>query len=146
MIYKLLQLTNSAFGAVATDANMPLGIPTRSVSCDGGCTPTFVVSSSGADTVTLNKTGVYKILYTASVVAAAAGVVTINLVDEDGTVLATASETATAIGDTVNVSIAYAVRVVGNCCGLLTAKSIRFVNAGVALTSGTSNLILEKVA
>lgn len=146
MKYQLLQLTNPTVGAVATDTLLPLGTTTRKISCGGCNQPTFTVTTSGANTVNLNDAGTYKITYTASLVAGAAGLVTVNLV-QNGTVVYTASETATAAGDTVNISLVYVVRALPNFASLLTnlPSTIQFTNTGVALTGGTSNLLIEKV-
>ena len=146
MKYQLLQLTNPAIGAVAVDALLPLGTITRKISTRDCCQPTFTVTTSGANTINLNDAGTYKITYTASLVAGAAGLVTINLV-QNGTIVATASETATAAGDTVNISLVYVVRALPNFAGLLTnlPSTIQITNTGVALTDGTSNILIEKV-
>ncbi len=150
MTYKVLQLTNTApvpFGAVAVGAFVPLGIVTRRTNCGCNNLPTFTLSTTGTDTVTINKTGFYRITYTASVVATAAGLVTLNLV-QNGVVVATASETATAAGDTVNLTIVYMVRVLPNCGSVLNnvPSTIQITNTGAtALTSGFSNLLIEQV-
>lgn len=144
MAYQFIQLTDNTVGAVATDALLPLGNVTRRYSNNCGCNETFIVSTSGSDTVTITESGFYKVSYTGSLVAGAAGLVTLNLTS-NGIVVATASETATAAG-TVNISLEYIIRVLPNCCASINNPVIlQIVNAGVALTGGTSNLIIEKV-
>lgn len=150
MTYKVLQLTNTTaapFGVVATGgALVPLGVVTRKVGCGCSNEPTFTLSTTGTNTVTINKSGFYRVTYTASVVATAAGLVTLNLV-QNGVIVATASETVAAAGDTVNLTIVYMVRVLPNC-GSVTSNvpsTLQISNTGGALTSGTSNLLIEQV-
>lgn len=150
MTYKLIQLTNTAtapFGTVATGgALIPLGVVTRRISCGCANEPVFTLSTTGTDTVSINKTGFYRVTFTASVVATAAGLVTINLV-QNGVVVATASETASAAGDTVNLTLSYVVRVLPNCGSVISnvPATLQISNTGGALTSGTSNLLIEQV-
>lgn len=145
MNYRVLQLTNTAVGAVAADTLMPFGAVTRRICCSGNSgTPTFAISTSGTDTITLNKTGYYRVSYVGSLVAGAAGAVSLALV-ANGTPIYTVSETATAAGDTVNISLEYMVRVLPNCASVLNAPlNIQIENTGVALTGGTSNILIEK--
>lgn len=145
MNYRVLQLTNTAVGAVAADTLMPLGAVTRRICCSGNSgTPTFAISTSGTDTITLNKTGYYRVSYVGSLVAGTAGAVSLALV-ANGTPIYTVSETATAVGDTVNISLEYMVRVLPNCASVLNAPlNIQIENTGVALTGGTSNILIEK--
>lgn len=154
MTYKLIQLTNppaTPFGVVATGALVPLGTETAKVNCGCANQPNLTVSTSGANTVNINsncscKVGTYKVTYNASVVATAAGLVTLNLL-QNGVVVATASETAAAAGDTVNLSLTYILRnFVTYVNGFNTGTTtLQISNAGGALTSGTSNLIVEQV-
>jgi hypothetical protein len=111
---KILQLTNSTIGAVATNANMPLGITTVVYPYDtSSCYPTYTVSSSSADTLVINKSGTYNFIYSASVVATAAGDVVLAL-KVNGITKYTVTETATAAG-TVNLTIPYELYVPCNC-------------------------------
>ena len=149
MGYKFIQISNpvtTPFGAVATGALVPLGTVTARQMCGGCNQPTFTVSTSGANTVNLNQFGTYKVTYDASVVATAAGIVTLNLV-ENGVVIATASETAAAAGDTVNLSLSYILRAFPTYVnGFSTSTTtLQITNTGGALTSGTSNLIVEQI-
>lgn len=142
MNYRVLQLTNTSIGAVEADVLLPLGTTTRRGGTKGE--PIFSISTSGTDTVSLNKTGYYKISYVGSLVAGAAGVVSVALLS-NGTPIYTISETAAAAGDTVNISLEYMVRVLPNCASVLNAPlNIQLENTGVALTGGTSNTLIEK--
>lgn len=146
MSYSAKQLTNTAIGAVATGEAMPLGAVTHQINCNSCCKSDISTSNSGANTITLREAGYYKVTYNASVSAGAAGVVTLSLVQNGATAapLYTGSETATAVGDFVNITIPYIVRVPYMPCGN-TAISLQFLNTGVALTGGTSNAIIEKI-
>jgi hypothetical protein len=111
---RILQLTNSAIGAIVANQNMPLGVTTVVYPFDtSSCYPTYTVTSSTADTLTINKSGTYNFIYNTSVVATDAGVVTFEL-KVNGVTKYTVSTTATA-GGTVNVSIPYEIYVPGNC-------------------------------
>lgn len=147
MKFEYIQLSNNtAFGAVEVGGLVPLGVVTRAFMCDGVPQPTFVVGTTGSDTITITESGVYEVQFNASVVATAAGLVTLNLT-QNGAVVATASETASAAGDTVNLSITYLVRVFPNIGGLSNVPStLQILNTGAtALTSGTSNIIVRKI-
>lgn len=154
MTYKLIQLTNLAstpFGAVATGALVPLGTETAKINCGCNNQPNLTVSTNGANTVNINsncacRVGTYKITYNASVVATAAELVTLNLL-QNGVIVATASGTAAAAGDTVNLSFTYILRnFVTYTNGFNTGTTtLQISNTGGALTSGTSNLIVEQV-
>ena len=52
---KILQLSNSAIGAVATDVNLPLGVTTAIYPFDtNNCYPTYTIISSTSDTLSIN--------------------------------------------------------------------------------------------
>ena len=142
---KLIQLTNSTIGAVTADSFMPLGVTTVVYpSYPATCGPTYTVTSSTSDTVQINKSGTYRIVYNASVVATEAGEVTFGLV-VNGVTKYTVTATATAAG-TVNVTLPYEVYIPGNCCTspINLPAYVQVQSTGVALTSGTSNLIIDK--
>ena len=147
----MIQVSNlptAPFGAVATGgALLPLGVITHRIGCGGCSQPTFTVQTSGANTVTINDAGYYRVTFGASVVATAAGVVTLNLV-QNGVVVYSVSQTAGAAGDTVNLGFTFIVRATPNYgAGLPTIPAIlQITNTGAtALTSGTSNLIVERI-
>lgn len=143
--YKQIQLTNTAIGSIDTNTYIPYGRITRRINTPADTCNTFVVGSSTADTVTVNNVGFYKVTYSISAVATDAGVVTISLVT-DGSSVYTASETAAA-GETVNITLPYTIRVYPASSGSLpnVPVTVQIENTGVPLTSGTSNLIIEKV-
>lgn len=144
MAYQFIQLTDISVGAVAVDALLPLGNVTRKNADGTRCQDTFLVTTSGSDTVTITESGWYKISYVGSLVAEDAGLVTLNLVSNN-VVVNTVSETAAA-GDTVNISLEYIVRVFPSCRATSNMPvALQIINAGVALTGGTSNLIIEKI-
>lgn len=143
--FRILQLTNTNIGAVAADTPMPLGAITRKYCCGSGALNTFAIGTTGADYIQVNAKGYYKVIYNVSAVAGAAGVVTLELAI-NGTTVYTASATASAAGDTVNITIPYEIRVLPNC-NCISANSpvtIRLTNTGVALTGGISNIIVKK--
>lgn len=145
MAYQFIQLTDRAVGAVATGALLPLGVVTRKYS-NGGCNPsTFVVSTSGNDTITINEAGFYKVSYTGSLVGGAAGLITLTLT-ANGIDVISVSESDIAAGDTTNISLEYIIRVFPNCSSINNMPVIlQILNEGVALTGGTSNIIVEKI-
>lgn len=143
--FKIMQLTNSSVGSVPVNTYMPLGIITRRINpkCQND-NRTFTVSSTGTNIVTINECGYYKILYSASVVASAAGIVTLSLQLNSSTVY-TVSATAAA-GDTVNLTLPFEIRVLPNCQAVINniPVSIQVLLSGVALTGGNTNLIVER--
>jgi hypothetical protein len=111
---KILQLTNTTIGAIVTNSNMPLGVATVVYPYDvDNCFPTYTVASSQADTLVINKPGTYNFIYNASLVATAAGEVTLG-VKVNGVQKYVVSATATAAG-TVNLTIPYEIYVPCNC-------------------------------
>lgn len=145
-IYRLLQLTNPSVGVVAASAFMPFGTVTRQIKQDTDCQSTFVVATDTNNTVYVKEPGFYKITYNANLVAAAAGLVTLNL-RINGTTVYTTNATATA-GGTVQVAFTFMTRVFDNCCSNAANLpiQIQIQNNGVGLTGGSSNLIVERVA
>jgi hypothetical protein len=145
MVAKLLQLTNPSIGAVAVNAFVPMGTTTLvyPVNCSN-CCQTYTVTSSTADTVQINKSGAYRIIYNASLVATDAGEVVLEL-KVNGVTKYTVTATATAAG-TVNVSIPFEIYLPCNCAGnpANIPAYVQIQSTGVAITSGTSNLIISK--
>jgi hypothetical protein len=142
---KILQLTNSTIGAIAVNGNMPLGVTTVVYPFDvSNCFPTYTITSSTSDTLVINKSGTYNFIYNASVVATGAGEVTLDLI-VNGVTKYTTSVTATAAG-TVNITLPYEIYIPCNCASSPNnvPAYIQVQNTGVALTSGTSNLIVSK--
>lgn len=146
--YRVLQLTNTAVGSVATNGYMPFGIITRRISCgtNCGCDSTFTVTTTGANIVYLNEPGYYRVTYSATLAAGAAGSV-ISALIANGVQVSAVSETAAAVGDNVNLTIVFMVRVLPNCDSVPNnaPMSIQIQNTGVAVTAGSSNLLIERV-
>lgn len=142
--YRLLQLSNAEVGAVAANARIPLGIPTRQIKRSTTCTPTFEVTTSVNNAVYINEAGFYKITYQGFLTVAAAGNIVVQLL-VGGVVAATATVTASGAG-TFPVTITFVVRALNNCCGNVSnlPMLIQLNNAGVAITGGTSTLIIER--
>jgi hypothetical protein len=144
--YKQIQLTNSTVGDVAINAYMPLGRVTRRINAPFNCCNTFTVSSSDADTVNLNDVGFYKITYSLTATAAAAGEVTIALVT-NGTSIYTVSQAVVDETAGVNLTLPYTIRVCSSCSATPdnVPVSVQIQNTGIALTGATSNIIIEKI-
>lgn len=146
--FKIIQLTNSNIGSVPSNSYMPLGIITRRINpkCQCQCNDdrTFTVSSTDTNLVTINECGYYKVLYSASVVASTAGIVTLSLQLNSSTVY-TVSATA-AEGDTVNLTLPFEIRVLPNCQSVINniPLNIQVLSSGVALTDGNANFIVER--
>lgn len=143
--YRLLQLTNAQIGPITSPAFLPLGNVTRIIKQDDACQQTFVVSNSSNNIAYIQESGFYKITYNANLVAAAAGLVTLNL-QINGTTVYTTNVTATE-GGTVQVAFTFMTRVFDNCCNSVNIPAqIQIQTSGVSLISGESNLVVERVA
>ena len=142
---RVLQLTNNNIGAVAVNTLMPLGTVTRKYCCGTAGKNTFAVSTSGANTITLNDSGYYKIDYDASVTTAATGTLELDML-VSGAKVVSAVETITTAG-TKSCSLSYVARVLPCSCAVATPVTVQIQNASgsVALTAGTSNIIVEKI-
>jgi hypothetical protein len=142
---RILQLTNTNIGAITTNSNIPLGVITVVHPFDvDNCFPTYTVTSSTSDTLVINKPGTYNFIYNASVLAADAGNVILSIV-VNGVTKYSVTETLTAAG-TVSLTIPYEIYVPCNCASAPNnvPTYIQVQSTGVALTSGTSNLIVSK--
>lgn len=144
--YRVLQLTNQAIGAVAVNEYMPYGKITRRIQESFGGGSTFNVTTSQSDIVYLNELGNYDVTYSASLVASAIGEVSVALI-VNGTQVYEVGATASAIDDVINITLPYQVRVCPNCAGAPTncPVSIQVQLTGVAITSGQSNMLIERV-
>lgn len=143
--YRVIQLTNKSIGAQDVDTYLPLGKITRRINCKNYESVPFSTASSDIDAVVVNETGYYRVTYTASLVASAAGIITVNLVTNENTVYSV-SETA-AEGATVNLAFVYEIRVCPNsdCNPYNVPVNIQTQLTTTAISSGTSNLLVEKV-
>jgi hypothetical protein len=144
--YKQIQLTNNTVGDVAINAYMPLGRVTRRINAPFNCCNTFTVTTSDADTVILNDVGFYKITYSLTATAAAAGEITIALVTNGNSVY-TVSQAVVDETAGVNLTLPYTIRVCSNCSATPDnlPLSVQIQNTGIALTGATSNIIIEKI-
>ena len=144
--YRVLQLTNSATGAVLANEYMPFGNITRRVQDNCGNCSTFNVTTSQADIVYLNEVGNYNVTYSASLIAGAIGEVSVALI-VNGTQVYEVGATAAAVGDVINITLPYQLRVCPNCSSSPNncPVSIQIQLTGVAITGGQSNLLVERV-
>jgi hypothetical protein len=148
--YKLIQLTNTNIGATQAGANLPLGLVTRKINVNGCECPVFQVVSSEADTVYITEPGFYKITYSATMTAGAAGLMSVTLVTNQSDVY-TVSEDATAAEDIVDLDLTYVIRVCPNSCSspYNCPTAIQFklgdVATGITPNPSTANLIVERV-
>lgn len=146
MKYRVLQLTNNNISAVAIDDLMPFGNITRKISSGNNCCQTFNVSTTGADTIILNETGNYRIEYSASLTAGAAGEIGVSLISNGNEVYSVSASVGGA-GSVANLTLPYEVRVCPNSCAVPNncPMTIQVKLTGVAITAGTSNILVEKV-
>lgn len=144
--YKQIQLTNTNVGDVAINSYMPLGRVTRRINAPLNCCNTFTVTTSATDTITLNDVGFYKITYSLTATAAAAGEVSIALVT-NGTSIYTVSQAIVDETAGVNITLPYTIRVCSNCSATPdnVPVNVQIQNTGIALTGATSNIIIEKI-
>lgn len=147
--YKLIQLTNKAIGAMDAQSYLPLGLVTRRINanCDA---PVFQLASSNADTLYINEPGYYKVTYSATLTAGAAGLMSVSLIVNENNIY-TVSEDVTAAEDIVNLTLVYVIRVCPNSCATPyncpTTLHIQLgdVATGITPNSSTANLVVERV-
>ena len=148
--YKVIQLTNNNIGATTAQSFLPLGTITRRINAPVTLTNVFQVASTGADIVYINEPGYYKVTYSATLTAAAAGTVGVSLVANNDTVY-TVSEEATAAEDIVNLTLVYIIRVCPNCCSspfncpVGIQMQLGDTATGITPDPSTANLIIERV-
>lgn len=144
--YKQIQLTNTAIQDVAVDAYIPLGKVTRRINAPLNCCNTFTVTSATSDTVVINDAGFYKITYSLTASAAAAGNVTVALIANNASVYSVTQNLVDETGS-VNLTLVYTIRVCPNCASNPdnVPVNVQIQNTGIALTGTSANLIIEKV-
>lgn len=148
--YKLIQLTNTNIGIINAGENIPLGLTTRRVNAGEAPCSVFQVTSSESDTVYINEPGFYKITYSATLTAGAAGLMSVSLIANQNQIY-TVSEDATAAEDIVNLTLVYVFRVCPNSCSspynCPTAIQMKLgdVATGITPNPSTANLIIERV-
>ena len=140
--FRMIQMTNNAVSASANEL-IPLGKVTRKISPCENNRSTFVVTTTGADTVNIERDGYYHIFY--NFTGTATGAVGIALVINDETVL-TRQITAGTAG-LVSIAFDYYLRVFPNCNTASTniPASVQILNSGVAVSAGSGNLVIERV-
>lgn len=140
--YLFLQNTAGS-GALADGAILPLGNEVAS-SRRCGCGNALAATTTGNNVVNVYQNGVFAFLFNGSLVATAAGTLTVNAV-VNGVVVASASQTAGAAGDTVNITLPYVLRNV-RCAAAQFPTRIQFTVTGGALTNETSSLTAVQLA
>jgi hypothetical protein len=146
--YRVIQLTNNNIGAVAVTNLLPLGTVTRRVNkttCGNGDTTTFTLATTDTNTVAINECGNYRITYSLSGVATAAGIMGVTL-QVNGVDTYSVNATAAA-GDTINLTLPYEIRVLPNCVSNTNnvPANISIQLTGIGITGGTSNILIERV-
>lgn len=144
--YKQIQITNSEIGNIAENAYLPLGRVTRRINAPYNCCNTFTVTSSTADTVSINDPGFYKITYSLTASAADTGDVSVALVLNGNTIYTVSQYVSSATGS-VNITLPYTIRVYAPCSANTEScpVSVQLQNTGIALTGVSSNIIVEKL-
>lgn len=148
--YKLIQLTNTDIGAIPANTFIPLGLTTRRINAPVSPCSVFQVGSSTSDAVYINEPGYYKVSYSATLTAGAAGTMAVTLVANQEDVY-TVSEEATAAEDIVNLTLVYVIRVCPNCCSTSNncPVAIQFklgdTATGITPNPSIGNLIVERV-
>lgn len=144
--YRVLQITNKNILATQTNSNLLLGQITRRIQENCCENTTFNVSTTQADTIFLNESGNYNVFVSTSLNAESAGIVSIALFANNVN-LYEVSETASVADNTVNLNLAYQIRVCPNCESSPNNSplAIQIKLTGGAITGGQSNLIIERV-
>ena len=136
-------LNSVGSGALADGAILPLGNEVVS-SRRCGCGRALVPTTTGNNVVNVYQNGIYGFLFNGSLVAAAAGIITVNAV-VNGVIVASASQTAGAAGDTVNITLPYVLRV-SRCPANQYPTQVQYTVTGGALTNATSSLTAVQFA
>jgi hypothetical protein len=148
--YKLIQLTNNSIPATTAGSFLPLGLVTRRFNAPVGNTSTFEVTTSAADTVYITEPGYYKVTYSMTATAGAAGLVGVSLIANQNSIY-TVAEEATAAEDIVNITLVYVLRICPNCCSnpgnCPVAIQLQLGDTALGITPDPSiaNLVIEKV-
>ena len=148
--YKLIQLTNTNIGEITAGSLIPLGTTSRRINSPINNNTAFQVASSNSDTLYINEPGYYKITYSGTFTAGAAGNVGVTLVTNNQEVYSVTEE-ATAAEDIVNITLIYVIRVCPNCCSspyncpVAVQVKLGDTATGITPNPSTGNLIVERV-
>lgn len=143
--WRLIELTNGTIGAVAAGSLLPLGAITRKVAREPRCTPTFEVDTTANNVILISEPGIYNVTYTGTLIAGAAGILGLNLLQNNDTLV---TRTATvAEGDSAIFSLSKEIRVYRDCCRQQTIPiQLALSISGVAITGGNGTLIINRQA
>jgi hypothetical protein len=148
--YKLIQITNNSIGALDANTFFPLGLVTRRINAPMNCAQPFQITSSLDDTLYINEPGYYKVTFSATLTAGAAGSMSISMLANNNVVY-TVAEDVTAAEDIVNLTLPYVIRICPNSCSAPTncPVAIQFklgdVATGITPSPSSTNLIVEEV-
>lgn len=141
--YRLLQLVNTAIGAVTPDTVMPLGVQNRSVETVPICQNTFVVTTTANNVIYVKEAGLYKVTYTAYLTVGGAGDIIVNL-QVNGVTVQTATVTVAAAG-TYLVAFTYVTSTyIVPPLNAPLAINVQLGSTSVALTGGSSVMQVER--
>lgn len=144
--YKVIQMTNKSIGEVAVDKAMPFGIVTRKINCKNYDSTPFSTNMAGNNIISINESGYYRVTYSASLVASAAGLVKASLL-LNGVSTYSVNQTAAAAGDAVNLTLVYEIRACPNsdCNPYNIPVNIQIQLSDTAISDGISNMLIERV-
>lgn len=146
--FRFVQITNNAIGPVAAATVLPIGIENHRIACASSCVQSFNVSTTANNVAKINSPGYYKITYSGYLTADAAGDIIVNL-EVNSVIVTTATATATAAAQTLPISLTFYLRILNSCpnnVAVNTPQNIQFRNAGIAITGGNSNVLIERMA
>ena len=108
-----------------------------------GCT---VKHADGTPTFTLTKPGYYYVTFNGTITDAAAGIVTVQLLNGGVAVPgAEASITNAAATDERSFSFATIIRVLPSCCAIDNTTTLTVANTGIAATYSVANINITKL-
>jgi hypothetical protein len=148
--YKAIQLTNTNIPVVDAGSFMPLGTITRRINAPTDYGSVFQVASNGSDIIYISEPGYYKVGYSSTLTAGAAGVMSITLVVNNADIFSV-SEEAAAAEDIVNLTFSYIVRICPNSCAapyncpVAVQFKLGDVATGITPNPSTSNVIVERL-
>lgn len=141
--YRLLQLVNTAIGAVAVGSAIPLGVQNRSVETVPNCQNTFTVTTTANNVVYIKEAGLYKITYTAYLTVGGAGDIIVNL-QVNGVTVQTATVTVAAAGTYLVVFTYITSTYVTLPVNAPLAVNVQLGPTSIAVTGGSSVMQFER--